>query len=77
MEGKTQLTKFTFYDLYAELMDTLTDEERGKLLRAMCAYAFEDAAFRSDVLVTAAGTAITRRACQRSCHGPVHSPQGC
>lgn len=43
MEGKTQLTKFTFYDLYAELMDTLTDEERGKLLRAMCAYAFEDA----------------------------------
>ena len=43
MEGKTQLTKFTFYDLYAELMDTLTDEERGKLLRAICAYAFEDA----------------------------------
>lgn len=43
MEGKTQLTKFTFYDLYAELMDTLTDEERGKLLRAMCTYAFEDA----------------------------------
>ena len=43
MEGKTQLTKFTFYDLYAELMDTLTDEERGKLLRAMCEYAFEDA----------------------------------
>ena len=43
MEGKTQLTKFTFYDLYAELMDTLTDEERGKLLRAMCAYAFENA----------------------------------
>lgn len=42
MEGKTQLTKFTFYDLYAELMDTLTDEERGKLLRAMCAYAFEN-----------------------------------
>ncbi len=43
MEGKTQLTKFTFYDLYAELMDTLTDEERGKLLRAMCAYVFENA----------------------------------
>ena len=43
MEGKTQLTKFTFYDLYAELMDTLTDEERGKLLRAMCAYVFEGA----------------------------------
>ena len=43
MEGKAQLTKFTFYDLYAELMDTLTDEERGKLLRAMCAYAFENA----------------------------------
>lgn len=43
MEGKTQLTKFTFFDLYAELMDTLTDEERGKLLRAMCAYAFENA----------------------------------
>ena len=30
MEGKTQLTKFTFYDLYAELIDTFTDEERGK-----------------------------------------------
>ena len=43
MEEKTQLAKFTFYDLYAELMDTLTDEERGKLLRAMCAYAFENA----------------------------------
>ena len=38
-----QLTKFTFYDLYAELMATLTDEERGKQLRAMCAYVFEDA----------------------------------
>ena len=30
MEEKTQLTKFTFYDLYAELMDMLTDEERGE-----------------------------------------------
>ena len=30
MEGKTQLTKFTFYDLYAELMDTLKDEEHGE-----------------------------------------------
>lgn len=34
--------QFTFYDLYAELMDVLSDEERGKLLRRMCVYVFED-----------------------------------
>ena len=43
MEGKTQFTKFTLYDLYAELIDTLTDEERGKRLRALYIYMFEDA----------------------------------
>lgn len=35
MEQK-QLKQFTFYDLYAELMDVLSDNERGKLLRRMC-----------------------------------------
>ena len=39
---KKQLTQFTFFDLYAELMDTLTDEERGKMLRAMCEFMFKD-----------------------------------
>ena len=39
---KKQLTQFTFFDLYAELMDTLTDEERGKMLRAMCEFMFAD-----------------------------------
>ena len=39
MEQK-QLKQFTFYDLYAELMDVLNDEERGKLLRRMCEYMF-------------------------------------
>ncbi|MCH5157785.1 MAG: hypothetical protein J1F33_01185 [Clostridiales bacterium] len=39
MEQK-QLKQFTFYDLYAELMDVLNDEERGKLLRRMCEYIF-------------------------------------
>ena len=39
MENK-QLKQFTFYDLYAELMDVLSDEERGKLLRRMCEYMF-------------------------------------
>lgn len=34
------LKQYTFYDLYAELMDILTDEERGKLLRRMCEYMF-------------------------------------
>ena len=41
MEQK-QLKQFTFYDLYAELMDVLGDEERGKLLRRMCEYMFVD-----------------------------------
>lgn len=36
------LKQFTFYDLYAELMDVLNDEERGKLLRYMCEYMFSD-----------------------------------
>lgn len=39
MEQK-QLKQFTFYDLYAELMDVLNDDERGKLLRRMCEYMF-------------------------------------
>lgn len=39
MENK-QRKQFTFYDLYAELMDVLNDEERGKLLRRMCEYMF-------------------------------------
>ena len=42
---KKQLTQFTFFDLYAELMDTLTDEERGKMLRAMCEFMFKDGAW--------------------------------
>ena len=37
---QTQLKQFIFYDLYAELMDVLNDEERGKLLRRMCEYMF-------------------------------------
>lgn len=41
MENK-QLKQFTFYDFYAELMDVLSDEERGKLLRRMCEYMFTD-----------------------------------
>ena len=41
MEQK-QLKQFTFYDLYAELMDVLNDEERGKLLRRMCEYMFTE-----------------------------------
>lgn len=41
MEQK-QLRQFTFYDLYADLMDILNDEERGKLLRRMCEYMFTD-----------------------------------
>ena len=41
MENK-QLKQFTVYDLYAELMDVLSDEERGKLLRCMCEYMFTD-----------------------------------
>ena len=41
MEQK-QLKQFTFYDLYAELMDVLNDEERGKLLRRMCDYMFAE-----------------------------------
>ncbi len=43
MEQK-QLKQFTFYDLYAELMDVLNDEERGKLLRHICGYMFTDEA---------------------------------
>ena len=43
MEQK-QLKQFTFYDLYAELMYVLNDEERGKLLRRMCEYMFVDEA---------------------------------
>ncbi len=39
MEQK-QIKQFTFYDLYAELMDILSDEERGKLLRHICGYMF-------------------------------------
>ena len=39
---KTLLKQLTFYDLYAELMDVLNDEERGKLLRRMCEYMFKD-----------------------------------
>ena len=39
---KKHLTQFTFFDLYAELMNTLTDEERGKMLRAMCEVMFKD-----------------------------------
>ena len=41
MEQK-QIKQFTFYDLYAELMDVLNDEERGKLLRRMCEYMFTE-----------------------------------
>lgn len=43
MEQK-QLNQFTFYDLYAELMDVLSDEERGKLIRRMGEYMFADEA---------------------------------
>jgi len=32
--------QFTFYSLYTELMDTLTDDERGGITRRMCAYMF-------------------------------------
>lgn len=39
---QNQLKQFTFYDLYAELMVVLNDEERGKLLRRMCEYMFMD-----------------------------------
>lgn len=39
MEQK-QLKQFTFYDFYAELMNVLNDDERGKLLRRMCEYMF-------------------------------------
>ncbi len=38
-----QIDKFTFFDLYAEIMDTLTDEERGALLRAICEEMFTEA----------------------------------
>jgi hypothetical protein len=39
MEEK-QLQQFTFYDLYAILLDTLSDEERGVMVRRMCGYIF-------------------------------------
>ena len=39
---QNQLKQFTFYVLYAELMEVLNDEERGKLLRRMCEYIFTD-----------------------------------
>lgn len=38
---QNQLMQFTFYDLYAKLMDALNDEERGKLLRRICDYMFK------------------------------------
>ena len=44
---KKLITQFTFFDLYAKLMDSLTDEERGKMLRTMCVYMFTDAAQES------------------------------
>lgn len=34
---QNQLMQFTFYDLYAKLIDALNDEERGKLLYAVFA----------------------------------------
>ena len=43
MENK-QLAQFMFYDLYAELMNVLTDEERGKMIRSMCEFMFNEGA---------------------------------
>lgn len=40
MERK-QLKQFIFYDFYAELMEVLNNEERGKLLRRMCEYCLQ------------------------------------
>lgn len=39
---QTGIKQFTFYEVYAELLDVLNDNERGKMLRRMCEFMFED-----------------------------------
>ena len=37
-----QLTQFTFYELYEEILNCLTASQAGKMARRICAYEFED-----------------------------------
>lgn len=41
MEEK-QLSQFTFYDFYAEILNGLKDEEAGRMARRICEYMFTD-----------------------------------
>lgn len=37
-----QLKQFTFYELYEEILNCLTDTQAGKMAKRICAYEFED-----------------------------------
>lgn len=37
-----QLNQFTFYDIYADILNSMTDTQAGKLAKRICAYEFED-----------------------------------
>lgn len=36
------LEQFTFYDIYADILNCMTDAQAGKLAKTICAYEFED-----------------------------------
>ena len=37
-----QLKQFTFYELYEDILNCLTDTQAGKMANRICAYEFED-----------------------------------
>lgn len=42
MEQQKQLKQFTFYELYEDILNCLTDTQAGKMANRICAYEFED-----------------------------------
>lgn len=42
-EQQKQLKQFTFYDIYADILNCMTDAQAGKLAKTICAYEFENA----------------------------------
>lgn len=41
-EQQKQLKQFTFYELYEDILNCLTDTQAGKMANRICAYEFDD-----------------------------------
>lgn len=43
LEQSKQLKQFTFYEMYEDILNCLSDAQAGKMAKRICAYEFEDA----------------------------------